>query len=223
MSAKATKNRPNKQGPAKLIFVKPARMDLHTQDPDDMSDTELALWLINNQLNNICYMGEYLGVDVTDPDAESKLNFLDERCDKDIAAMHLIHAWREMMSLDGKLETSDESLRQMLTICNDAIAYAAPLLILDNGDGSRSEVERLTYERTASKLALVRHSRDPRRKEKEFVFECWVEWQKDRSRYSGKAAFASDMLNTKRDWVSHLKSVRVIEDWCREWEAKAKK
>lgn len=62
--------------------------------------------------------------------------------------------------------------------------------------------------------ALKKWGRDPRQKEKNFVFECWQEWQQNSGRYPSKAAFARDMLEKCENLVSYKK----IEDWCREWE-----
>ena len=62
--------------------------------------------------------------------------------------------------------------------------------------------------------AIRRHSEDPRQHEKSLVRECWDEWQKQPTRYVGKAAFARDML----DKFQNLKSQPVIEGWCRTWE-----
>jgi len=62
--------------------------------------------------------------------------------------------------------------------------------------------------------AYARHATDPKQKDKALVRECWVEWQKEPSRYKTKAAFARDML----DKFESLKSQPVIEGWCREWE-----
>lgn len=60
----------------------------------------------------------------------------------------------------------------------------------------------------AAKLAI-----DPKQVEKSAVRECWDLWQKDSSRYIGKAAFARDMM----DKYEGLKSAEVIARWCREW------
>lgn len=62
--------------------------------------------------------------------------------------------------------------------------------------------------------AMEKLKRDPKQKEKTFIFECWKKWQQSPSNYPSKAAFARDML-TKSD---NLKSQKKIEDWCREWE-----
>lgn len=67
----------------------------------------------------------------------------------------------------------------------------------------------------AGRGAKERHARDPKQAEKIFVLECWKEWRQKPDSYSGKAAFARDML----DKCEHLKSQKNIEDWCREWES----
>lgn len=64
------------------------------------------------------------------------------------------------------------------------------------------------------RLAQARWMNDPKTKDKAFVKECWLEWQKEPKRYTSKAEFARDML-TK---CEYLISNRVIEDWVREWE-----
>lgn len=64
------------------------------------------------------------------------------------------------------------------------------------------------------KGAREKLKRDPKQKEKTFIFECWKKWQQSPSNYPSKAAFARDML-TKSD---NLTSQKKIEDWCREWE-----
>jgi hypothetical protein len=66
----------------------------------------------------------------------------------------------------------------------------------------------------AKRAAEAKAQSDPRRKEKEFVHDCWIEWQSNPSNYKSKAAFARDML-TK---CEHITSQKVIEDWCRVWE-----
>ena len=56
---------------------------------------------------------------------------------------------------------------------------------------------------------------DPKQAEKTKVRECWELWQKEPSRYKGKAAFGRDMLSK----FESLESQRVIERWCKEWES----
>lgn len=64
------------------------------------------------------------------------------------------------------------------------------------------------------KGAAVRHARSPKTKDRQFVFACWQDWQRQPNRYPTKAEFARDML----DKTEHLKSQKNIEDWAREWE-----
>ncbi len=58
------------------------------------------------------------------------------------------------------------------------------------------------------------HENNPKRKDKEFIFECWQEWCNKPSQYKSKADFSRSML----DKCEHLTSQKKIEDWCREWE-----
>ncbi len=66
--------------------------------------------------------------------------------------------------------------------------------------------------------ALSMLSNSPKQKDKSTVQECWNEWQKEPSRYKGKAAFARDM----RDKFPSLDSSEVIARWCRKWEKEVK-
>lgn len=74
-----------------------------------------------------------------------------------------------------------------------------------------------TQKRSLAKSgAEAKLDNDPKQQEKEFVRECWNEWQKNPERYEGKTAFARDML-TKCD---ALKNQNVIVRWCGAWEKK---
>ena len=59
-------------------------------------------------------------------------------------------------------------------------------------------------------------AKDPKTQEKSLVKECWLEWQKDKSRYKTQISFAKDML----DKFTNLTSTKVIERWCSEWKKK---
>lgn len=69
--------------------------------------------------------------------------------------------------------------------------------------------------KNARNAALIRVSKDPRQKAKMFVHECWIKWRSSPTNYTGKAAFARDMLIKCSDTLT---SQKKIEDWCREWE-----
>lgn len=60
--------------------------------------------------------------------------------------------------------------------------------------------------------AIAKLKNDPKRNEKNFIHECWQEWQKKPENYQSQAAFGRDML-TK---CNHLTSQKKIEGWCRE-------
>jgi hypothetical protein len=68
----------------------------------------------------------------------------------------------------------------------------------------------------AKNNAAKKLANDPKQKEKNFVHECWQEWQRKPLQYSSKAAFARDMIEK----CEHLESHKRIEDWCREWQEK---
>ncbi len=80
----------------------------------------------------------------------------------------------------------------------------------------RDDRKSLKFFRTefARAGALGMLAKDPKQKEKALVRECWELWQSEPKRYTGKAAFALDMLGK----FESLKSQAVIERWCREWE-----
>ncbi|MDR6537292.1 hypothetical protein [Variovorax soli] len=67
----------------------------------------------------------------------------------------------------------------------------------------------------AKLLAKRRLEADPKQGAKKQVRELWDLWQKDPSRYRGKAAFARDMLEK----FESLTNQRVIERWCQSWES----
>lgn len=75
--------------------------------------------------------------------------------------------------------------------------------------------EAITRANFAKMGALVRLRNDPKQAAKQEVRACWDLWQKEPSRYKGKAAFAKDMLNKYED----LESQPVIARWCKEWES----
>lgn len=72
----------------------------------------------------------------------------------------------------------------------------------------------------AVRAAQARHARDPKQKDKAFVYECWKLWRAGETSYRSKAAFAKDMLRKFEgaDEDGHITSQKKIEDWCREWE-----
>lgn len=77
-----------------------------------------------------------------------------------------------------------------------------------------AELQSDELSRRNAHAAKLKHANSAKQREKEFILECWKEWQQDPARYASKAAFAADML-TK---CEHLKSEKKITDWCREWE-----
>lgn len=66
----------------------------------------------------------------------------------------------------------------------------------------------------ATESGKARAKQDPRTKEREFIFERWVEWKtKYPKRYKSNTQFAMVMLLK----CKKLKSVKTIADWCGEW------
>ena len=75
--------------------------------------------------------------------------------------------------------------------------------------GANQQIKYQAIENAKKRLA-----NDPKQTDKLFVKECWDKWQERSSNYRTKTAFANDMLEK----CKHLKSQKVITDWCREWE-----
>lgn len=72
--------------------------------------------------------------------------------------------------------------------------------------------------KNAAKNAAKRHANDPKQADKDFVFECWCEWQKKPVQYKSNADFARSMI----DKCEHITSHKNITDWCREWKNQEK-
>ncbi len=87
---------------------------------------------------------------------------------------------------------------------------------LTNANTIKSQNSKLQKFRKdmAFRGAMARVLRDPKQKDKKFVYTCWQEWQNNPERYASKAAFARDMLEK----CEHLVNYKIIEDWCRKWE-----
>jgi hypothetical protein len=66
----------------------------------------------------------------------------------------------------------------------------------------------------ARRGATAKLANDPKQVAKIDVRVCWEMWQKEPSRYEGKAEFARDMCEK----YENLKNHAVIEGWCRKWE-----
>lgn len=75
-------------------------------------------------------------------------------------------------------------------------------------------IDDITRSFIAKHASIAKLKKDPKQKEKIFVFDCWKAWQEKPSSYKFKSDFAKDML----DKCEHLESQKKIEDWCRDWE-----
>lgn len=126
----------------------------------------------------------------------------------------------ELIELAADAEVRSAVTTKVMTKVSDALTqtsagdhlpkdFGGSLLMMAVTAGM--ETQKKTH---AKHGALTRLSKDPKQKEKGFVYECWQLWQQQPSDYKGKAAFARDML----DKCEYLTSQKIIEDWCREWE-----
>lgn len=79
--------------------------------------------------------------------------------------------------------------------------------VLDMNGGNQQLVQAISGGRARWRDA-------PETKEKNFILECWKDWQASPKQYKSQAAFARSMLEK----CEYLKSQKVIEDWCRAWK-----
>ncbi|KAF0843439.1 hypothetical protein FNL37_0865 [Methylovorus glucosotrophus] len=82
---------------------------------------------------------------------------------------------------------------------------------VNNQSSSSLSAARAQFARSG---AIAKLAKDPKQKEKSFIYECWLEWKNNPLSYKSKASFARDMLQK----CEHLTSNKIIEDWCRDWE-----
>lgn len=124
-------------------------------------------------------------------------------------------AFRELFLINALIEIDHAIVALDLRETGAVIAAINAANSLSNAVAIESGGEKLQEARRelAYRGATERLKRDPRQKEKQFIFECWENWQQHPASYASKAAFARDML-TK---CEHLTSQKKIEDWCREW------
>lgn len=123
---------------------------------------------------------------------------------------------------DPRVKASPEVLALMLDVQRTLNLLPFPSDKLPLANGPRLEIERALGRKESSKKAIEAKKqldRGGKFAAKESVRGCWLYWQKKPSNYKSKAKFASDMLFK----FPELKSARVIEDWCREWEKGSKK
>lgn len=115
------------------------------------------------------------------------------------------------------------------SFCDDADTAAACVLdaawlvgqveLLAHGE-ERAQVLLKQLDRSrASDRARLRHAKDPKRKAKEFVFECWVAWRQAPASYASASAFARAMLDKLPE---ELTSEVVVTRWVRQWDREAK-
>lgn len=105
-------------------------------------------------------------------------------------------------------------LAQAASIQKDQYRLSAERTEAIRKDAEFTENQR----KKAAQNAEKRHAKDPKRSEKDFIFDCWKLWQEKPQQYKSKAAFARAML----DKCEHIVSQKKIEDWCREWESASK-
>jgi len=123
-----------------------------------------------------------------------------------------------------ELDLSDKEFATAAAICflNDAEIHNDMILKFQNYEFAfaikgfvNNKVVLEEFNKTIKKdAAIQRWLNDPKTIEKALVKECWIAWQKDKSRYKTQISFAEDML----DKFTNLTSTKVIEKWCSEWK-----
>jgi len=83
---------------------------------------------------------------------------------------------------------------------------------------ARALLKRLERAR-ASDRAKLRHARDPKRKARDFVRECWENWRRSPATYPSASAFARAMLDKQPDLLT---SEVVVSRWVRGWDRETK-
>ncbi|WP_143053092.1 hypothetical protein [Nitrosovibrio tenuis] len=121
--------------------------------------------------------------------------------------LFLFHA---LIEIDNALICIDLGSTDAVSAAIEAANALSNAMAIESG----SDKLQKARQEMAYQGAIARIKRDPKQKEKSFVFDCWQKWQQSPTIYSSKAAFARDMLEK----CEHLASQKKIEDWCREWE-----
>lgn len=123
--------------------------------------------------------------------------------------LNLCHALFEIDNAIILIYTNSTDAVSASVSAGNALANA---IAIDSGNEKAREARK----NMARKGAIARIERDPRQAAKQFVFNCWQEWQDAPDEYKSKADFARKML--KDEQCKSLTSQKKIEDWCREWE-----
>jgi len=113
----------------------------------------------------------------------------------------------------------DDILLLFYLITNHTNCLACLAMIAGGGLLGESQAKEVIIKASRDQAAVKAYKRwedDPKQIAKLFVKECWDAWQANRQQYKGKAAFARAMLEKREE----LKSTKVVEDWCRDWEKK---
>ena len=127
---------------------------------------------------------------------------------------------KEEIELD--LSDKEFATAAAISFLNDALSHHEMILKFQNFEFAfaikgfvEQQVTLEEFNKTIKKEAAIkRWLNDPKTIEKALVKECWLDWQKDKSRYKTQILFANDML----DKFINLKSTKVIERWCSEWK-----
>lgn len=121
----------------------------------------------------------------------------------------LEHGLNEL-KIDPAIQKSETCLEAL-----DALLYC-----VTNGWWARDSGALLTpigneFQRIkAQKGSRARLAKSPKQDAKKIVRACWDKWQLNPELFQGKAAFARDIIEKELE----VRSTRVIERWCKEWE-----
>jgi hypothetical protein len=101
-----------------------------------------------------------------------------------------------------------------------ADSYAS-FLAIKSGNATLQQ-ERSDF---AMRGAIERHRRDPKQEHKQFIKQCWEEWQSKPTLYRTQSIFATDMLTkvpSDKDGNPVISHDTIVKKWIPEW-SKAKK
>lgn len=129
-----------------------------------------------------------------------------------------------LTSLTATKKSSIQTLSMLvLSFVNDALCllresrYREAALLMSSAYECMMhiQVDCGAYVTGRSRGGKLRHENDPKAKDKELVYQCWVEWKKEPGRYRSLAEFSRDMIEK----AQHLAGdPQVIGRWVRAWK-----
>jgi len=120
----------------------------------------------------------------------------------------LLLGYEDAVSAVKKLSTLAESDREVNSLGDEVINCLELILEFDKNAKTIS----------TRKGGIAKSQNSPKRREIDFVYECWLAWEAKPDQYKNKTKFAKAML----DKCPHLESEKYITDLCRDWKKREK-